>query len=1036
MKAFFFHIVVCIFMSSPVHTHAQLDENNFRNLSTNNGLSDNTITAICQDEQGYIWVGTHDGLNRYDGSQFKKFFKTNDPASLPNNKILRLKNLGNSKLGIATNEGFQVLNTKTYEARNYIIGDSTAFFIYCNRGWDITEIKGSGYFCATATGFYWFGYNGNLVWRYDHYSKKDMHKPMRFGREVHNLPGNKVLTYAGDHYKARIFDVTAKRFLTDDEAAGISEYLPPKISSTWRTIAYKNNWTYKTARESDSIYAYSSIDKRIVASPLPLGKKEYGWPGRLYPANGNNLVQACYSGGFVVLQTGADPGNVHTDGKKYFAGYICNYILVDNNSRYWIGTEKGLFVQQFLQPAVKQYPVPVTTAEGAKAPNISGIYALKDALLLCGPNQYGIKQVGTDSVTLKKIILLHPDPTSEWNKILFISSHINDTLWLGSRMGLGWYDTRSGKTGMYKQLSPEGKPMNFIQQHTDSHGNTWFSVIGDSKLNVVKYDQEKKSFERLYTQQAPYYFPLEAADLITEDAFGNIWIGHKGITRFNYSRQRFDTVITVFAGHRKFEDNVLSLSADKYGNLWIATAQNGLLRYDIKNNSYRHFTVKDGLSSEFILSLSQCLNNTIFIATRNKLNLLNVVTGKITVYSQADGVPESSITTGFSYDSARNKIWMGYHDVIAGLTAGNNFQNGIPQPKLTIAFVVAANNSTFYFPKGSLYFGHQQNNLSVGISSFDFEIPENNRLLYRLHPGENWRNNEHSNTIFLDNLSPGKYQLEVMLESIAARWPTQIQKLEIIVKPPFWKTGWFLLLGITALATLAFSIYKNKVNNIRYKANQDKLLGELEMKALHTQMNPHFTFNGLNSIKEMILSGEKEKASKYLSTFAQLLRDTLEESASSFTTLEHTISQLERYISIEQLRFENFHYSIHTSVSLPTNEIKIPPMLLQPLVENAIWHGLQSNAGEKRLQLSFIQKGNILSCMIDDNGIGIKQSMSKKIDAPGHQSIAISNINKRIELLNKKFSLEYKLDISDKTDLPGYRENGTVAVLTIPIDIE
>ena len=201
-------------------------------------------------------------------------------------------------------------------------------------------------------------------------------------------------------------------------------------------------------------------------------------------------------------------------------------------------------------------------------------------------------------------------------------------------------------------------------------------------------------------------------------------------------------------------------------------------------------------------------------------------------------------------------------------------------------------------------------------------------------------------------------------------------------------------------------------------------------------MNPHFIFNCLNSIKEMILTGQKDNASRYLSTFAQLLRDTLEQSTHSFTNLEETIKHLEMYISIEQIRFENFIYSINIDKTIVPSEINLPPMLLQPLVENSIWHGLQPLSGEKILNLSFIKKGYELYCIIEDNGIGLNKSLENRQQVKNHHSIAIDNINKRIVLLNEKFLLSYKLEIADKSSLEGYKGSGTVVTLVIPLDKE
>lgn len=1028
------HILFAIIMLLPHVLLAQKDTMYFKQITIADGLNDNTITAICQDDEGYIWIGTHDGLHRYDGSSIKLIHKSNTNSSIPNNFIFALKNLGDHKLGIITNEGFRVLNTKTYQGINYQVPCEPAFFLYCNKVWDILEIKGSGYFCSTITGLFWFAYDGKIIWRYDHYNVKDISKPMRYGRELQLLADDKVLFYSTKNYDANIFDIRSKKILDKKNVAHLLEYIPQQTRSTWRSFTGTNNWIYVTEPGIDSITGYNPHLKKIVHTKLPLKSNEYAWPGKLYGGNDSTLLQAASSGGFVILHIDKRTGKVFTDAKKYLPGLLCKYLFTDHNNRIWAGTENGLFVQQFHEPVIKTYPVPSDKEHASRLPDIFDLLTTSDDIFTCAVNQRGVIQTDIKTWQVKKTILLNPDISSDWNAVLMISRHTTDTILIGSRLGLGWYNIRTGKTGLYAALKKEGIE-NFNNCFTDSRGYTWFSCSGPNGTAIARYENKTGVFELISQKKPPYFLPMAYVSFFTEDAFGNIWMGDHGITRFNYQKNRFDTFINVFDGYRKYEDQLFGLSADKSGNIWITTVQNGLLKYAINENKYSHHTAKTGLSSDLVIELSPVIKNRIFIATRNKLNMLDLSSNHITVYAQTDGLPESSISTPVFYDSNRNNIWIGYHNQVAAIPF-MPLVNMVPEPKLTIESLTIRNDSTQYFPSGKIFLKYNQNNISIGLSSLDFEGIENNKIFYRLHETDEWRNAEQNKFIYLDNLESGKYQLQVKLTSIARRWPDQVRSLEIIIRPPFWKTTWFLVLCSLLIILISYLLNKNRINNIRYRNNLDKQLVELEIKALHTQMNPHFIFNCLNSIKEMILTGQKENASKYLSTFAQLLRDTLEQSTHSFSSLEETINHLERYISIEQIRFDNFIYNISIDKTIVPSEINLPPMLLQPLVENAIWHGLQPLKGEKRLNLSFMKKQHELICIIEDNGIGLNQSFENKQHEKNHHSIAIENINKRISLLNEKFLLSYKLEMADKKDLSGYTGSGTVVTLTIPIDNE
>src|SRR5438045_2485451 len=157
------------------------------------------------------------------------------------------------------------------------------------------------------------------------------------------------------------------------------------------------------------------------------------------------------------------------------------------------------------------------------------------------------------------------------------------------------------------------------------------------------------------------------------------------------------------------------------------------------------------------------------------------------------------------------------------------------------------------------------------------------------------------------------------------KWPEQTTELSIMIAPPFWKTWWFISIIAGMIIAGIYILYRRRINQIQDKANIDKQLMELEMKALHAQMNPHFIFNCLNSIKEMILHDEKQNASRYLSKFAQLIRITLEESRQPLITVKQCVDHLVQYLDMEKIRFAEFNYNIDIEPELAVNEIHIAP---------------------------------------------------------------------------------------------------------------
>jgi LytS/YehU family sensor histidine kinase len=198
-------------------------------------------------------------------------------------------------------------------------------------------------------------------------------------------------------------------------------------------------------------------------------------------------------------------------------------------------------------------------------------------------------------------------------------------------------------------------------------------------------------------------------------------------------------------------------------------------------------------------------------------------------------------------------------------------------------------------------------------------------------------------------------------------------------------------------------------------------------------MNPHFMFNSLNSIKYFILQSKPETAAEYLSDFAHLIRMILQHSRKSNITLSEELEVLELYIELEQLRFgEAFEFSKIIDPSVELEFVKIPPMLLQPYVENAIWHGLNHSKSKGSLILEIRKTDDFILCIIDDNGIGRTKSASlKSLNATKYKSMGMGITQNRIDLINKLNQMGIAVEIIDKKDQDG-SALGTKVVLKIP----
>jgi two-component sensor histidine kinase len=346
---------------------------------------------------------------------------------------------------------------------------------------------------------------------------------------------------------------------------------------------------------------------------------------------------------------------------------------------------------------------------------------------------------------------------------------------------------------------------------------------------------------------------------------------------------------------------------------------------------------------------------------------------------------------------------------------------------------INASEKTF-FPDGPLQLSFQENNLKLTYTVLDYENGPEYQFFYRFRETDQWVSLGTQRTLYLTNLTPGEYH--VQLNARAVHGSEKNASFDFTIRPPFWRTWWFLFICIALIAGVAVYLYKRRIQSIQTRADLDRQIAEAEMKALHAQMNPHFIFNSLNSIREMMLNHDVREASRYLNVFAQLIRMTLLQSKQPYITLRNTMDYLQRYVDMEKIRNSDFTFQLYVDPELDEDETLLPPMLIQPFVENAIWHGMNGKDRAIHISVSFTKKEEQLVCIIRDDGVGIEESVQRKTyEKNKHQSVGISNIQQRIELLNQKHQYRSSVRIEDLGVLTDHRESGTQVILTLPLDI-
>ncbi len=513
--------------------------------------------------------------------------------------------------------------------------------------------------------------------------------------------------------------------------------------------------------------------------------------------------------------------------------------------------------------------------------------------------------------------------------------------------------------------------------------------------------------------------------------------------------------------------------------VWLAISpRGGAFCYNFRTKKLRSFTDKEGLSSNRAYAIAKDRYNTIYIGTYEGLNVLDT-TGRIRIIDKRNGLRNMRVDNIVTDNQGR--VWItNFNTLVCYNPADNSFayfdeQNGVRNAGFTVGQGLLTRNGNIIFcnnglltvntdvqlPRKQLYPKVSINRvyddggfdlLDPGVpvkldydnSKISFYYLANNlfatsRFFYRYkmdNVDSGWQQATKNNQVTY-NLRPGKYVFHIQTSYIESDWEDADNKISIIVSPPWWQEWWFRIIVIALAAALVFFLFRRRVAAIRTKAAIRQQMAELEGKALRAQMNPHFIFNSLNAIQELIVTENYNASYQYLSKFSKLLRLVLNNSEKNFIPLGDEIEMNQLYLELESLRFkQSFHYTIHTSDDTDTETTLFPSLLLQPFIENAIWHGLMHQEGEKKLSISFSTRDDILSCIIEDNGIGREKAAEIKAQKLGSHHFASKGTElaqQRVQVLRQTGLTATSIETKDICDTDG-SVKGTRVEIKIPLN--
>jgi hypothetical protein len=303
----------------------------------------------------------------------------------------------------------------------------------------------------------------------------------------------------------------------------------------------------------------------------------------------------------------------------------------------------------------------------------------------------------------------------------------------------------------------------------------------------------------------------------------------------------------------------------------------------------------------------------------------------------------------------------------------------------------------------ALRLSYKENFFTIEFAALKFSGQQQINYFYRLRGiDKDWVNGGTRRFANYTNLPPGNYTFEVRAEN--GLNSEEITSFKIIIAPPFWQTWWFISACLVFIGVSGYWLFRRRLKAVRHEAEMKQTIAETEMMALRAQMNPHFIFNCLNAIDNLIQTNQKEKATTYLARFAKLIRSVLDSSKNNVVPFQNDFESLQLYLQMEQFRCNNkFTYELIANEELLHGDYKLPPLIAQPFVENAIHHGLlNKQIGDRKLAISATVENDGIKYTIIDNGVGrARAGEIKEINKPGHQSYGITITAERIHLYNR-----------------------------------
>ncbi|NOZ62182.1 MAG: hypothetical protein GXO74_10910 [Calditrichaeota bacterium] len=1035
---------ICCFSTPAVNGQSTFDPQSvlFENFSIDDGLSQSSLTCLLQDSKGFLWIGSGDGLNRYDGRSFTVFSARKDDSSgLSNNIIWRLFEDSEGYIWVATQNGLNRFDWRTETFRRFMSNPDDSSTISNNTVWSFAEDIRGNLWVGTFNGLNCYKKAENRFIRY-FYRKPNNSETTQISKILSLYYDKRDILWVGTYHGLIRLDLQSMKsdtYFVDAED----------------TVNSKRNYIFTIEQDGSGNLLLGTGDglfkmddkNRFVRYSFQNKELTHVSIFSIHVAKDNNIWAASYGQGLFYID--AAKGTVYQWKIDEYqkSSLVYDYIfeiMEDRSGILWIATGSGLSKLDLRKKRFRTF-MHSPACENCLSDNIVwAVFQDSRGELWFGTDRGGLNRYNPQTKKFKVYLPDSKNATSiNARTVMSIAEERRRRLWLSTfEGGVNVLDINSEKLISYQHDKNDSASIssNYIQSvYVDAKQRVW---LGSQEGVLNYYDEDRDKFIR---------YPLATTDTknaawsniwcISEDGTGNLLIGSEveGLIRFNPETEKKEYLFETTPLKELKIPSVISIFADKKsGIIWLGTGGYGLIKYSPQTGSARLFNHKIGLPNEQVYGIlpendkSTGDLRALWLSTDKGLVRFDVKSESLKVYNAGDGLPSNEFDSGAYFESKRGEMYFGTINGVVYFDPEQIQEDGFCPPVTITGFklfnkpvkVGAGKNEILkrsITETKEIVLNYDQNIFSIEFAILHFRNPKQQKYQYQMAGlDDKWIDLGNKNEVTFAHIPPGKYEFKVRGCNSDGVWSEKVSALKIRVIPPFWKKLQFQIIATLMVLLLLLGYHKYRTGIVKRRNKRLKHFNELLNREIEDRKKAQSAISASLEEKEILLKEIHHRVKNNLQVTSSLLylqsknikdekaKAYLQESQSRIKSMAMIHEKLYRSENFSRINSRDYIRDLATYVfrsyassgqKIKLN-VRVEPvdfdldtaipcgLILNELISNSLKYAFP-NGRKGEITVSLQEKENdLIELSVKDNGVGFDENFDlKQSDSLGLQLV-------------------------------------------------